>query len=77
MSIRLYLDGRYFDLETRRIMGIAFEITRAALRVSNQDDLAPEVIAEKIIELAKAGERDPDRLCDRALAFLREAPPSI
>ena len=70
-----YLDGQKFDSETKRIMGLAFEMTRAALRISNQDDLAPEIIATKTIELAKAGERDPDRLCDQALAGLR-APPA-
>jgi hypothetical protein len=46
-------------------------MTRAALRVSNQDDLAPEIIAKIIIEFARAGERDPERLCDQALANLR------
>jgi hypothetical protein len=75
MPITEYLDGHKFDLELRRIMGIAFEMTRATLRTSNQDDLAPEVIATKIIELAKAGERDPERLCDQVLAGLR-APPA-
>ena len=34
-----------------------------------------EAIAEKIIELAKAGERNPDLLWERALNNLREPPP--
>jgi hypothetical protein len=38
---------------------------------SYQDDIAPEIIAKKVIELAKGGERDPERLCDYALANLR------
>jgi hypothetical protein len=33
------------------------------------------LIAKKIIELAKAGERNPDLLCERALKDLRESPP--
>ena len=33
MSIIPYLDGFKFDLETKRIMGVAFEMTRAALRL--------------------------------------------
>jgi hypothetical protein len=66
-----YLDGQYFDPETKRIMGVAFEIARAALRLAGQDDFAPETIARKIIELAKAGERDPEQLCDRAMIALR------
>jgi hypothetical protein len=74
MPITIYLDGQYFDPETKRIMGVAFELTRAALRISNQDDLASEIIAESIIELTKAGERNPERLCDQTLASLREPP---
>jgi hypothetical protein len=74
MPITAYLEGQQFDLETRRVMGVAFELTRAALRFSNQDDLAPETIARKIIEPAKAGERDPEQLCDQALANLRLRP---
>jgi hypothetical protein len=36
-----------------------------------------EIIADKIIALAKAGERDPNRLCERALDGLRQSPPSV
>jgi hypothetical protein len=68
MPISSYLDGAQFDPETRRIMGLAFELTRAALRISNQDDIAPDIIAKKVIELTKGGERDPERICDYALA---------
>lgn len=35
-------------------------------------------IAKRIIELAKAGERDPDALCDQALSyFLRDPTMSV
>ena len=70
MPISSYLDGEQFDRETQRVMGLAFELTRAALRISNQDDIAPEIIAKKVIELAKGGERDPERICDYALVNL-------
>ena len=71
MPITIYLDDYKPDSETKRVMGLAFEMTRAALRVSNRDDLAPEIIAKIIIEFARAGERDPERLCDQTLANLR------
>jgi hypothetical protein len=74
VPISPYLDGQQLDTETKRIMGLAFELTRAALRISTQDDIAPETIAKKIIELAKGGERDPERLCDQALANFRSRP---
>jgi hypothetical protein len=34
----------------------------------------PEIIAKKVIELAKGGERDPERICDYALVNLRFRP---
>jgi hypothetical protein len=37
------------------------------LRLADRGDLANEVIAHKIMALAKAGERDPERLCDGVL----------
>jgi hypothetical protein len=40
-------------------------------------DLANEVVAHKVIALAKAGERDPERLCDGVLLELRRPPPQI
>jgi hypothetical protein len=56
-----YLDGHTFDSETVRLLGLAFEITRSALNVQ-EGDRAKKIIAKKLIELAKQGERDPDRL---------------
>ena len=77
MSITMFLDGQNFDPETRRVMGVAFEMTRTALRFADRHDLVVEVIASKIIELAKAGERNPDLLCERTLNDLRQPPPQI
>ena len=75
MPISIFLEGQKFDPETKRIMGVAFELTRAALRLVDRDDLAVAIIAKKIIELAKAGERNPDLLCEGALKDLRDDPP--
>jgi hypothetical protein len=71
MPIRPFLDGHKFDPETIRIMGLAFEIARVALGPTDRGDLANELVARKIIELAKAGERDPERLCDGVLEEFR------
>ena len=80
MPITPFLDGQKFDPEAKRVMGVAFEMTRAALRLTDRNDpiieiIAIEIIAKKIIELAKAGARNPDLLCERALKHLRESPP--
>ena len=61
------LDGFKFDPETKRIMGIAFEMICAALKYTNRPDIAHEALANRIIELAKNGVLDPDRLCERVL----------
>jgi hypothetical protein len=67
------LNGERFDLETTRVVGVAFEVARAALRAEERGDRTDELIAKHIIALAEAGERNADRLCDYALAKLREA----
>jgi hypothetical protein len=46
-------------------MGIAFETARAA--VKRPGDLTDEMIARTIIQLAKAGERNVEVLCEGAL----------
>jgi len=71
MSITPYLDGFDVDPETRRVLGVALEMTRVALGLEDQGDLANKIIAKQIIKLAKAGERNPDLLCEGALEELR------
>ena len=71
MPITQFLNGHRFDPETRRILGVAFEQVCAALRTGDCDDDVKQAIANKIIELAKTGERNPDLLCERALEDIR------
>jgi hypothetical protein len=74
MPIQLYLKTREFDPESVRVMGIAFECARAALHISTDDSMT-EAVATRIIELARAGERDSDKLCDFAITALTSPPP--
>jgi hypothetical protein len=67
MPIASYLRGTRFDNETRRVMGVAFEMVRVALGLVDQGYIANEIIAKHIIKLAETGERDPDILCELAL----------
>ena len=68
MPITPYLDGFEADTETKRVLGVAFEMTCVALRLAGRGgDLAREVIARRMIELAQAGERNPDILCETVL----------
>ena len=68
MSITTYLDDFDADLETKTVLGVALERTRVSLGL---DKFANGIIARRIVELAKAGERDPDLLCEGAIEKLR------
>ena len=69
MSITPYLDEFDADPETKRVLAVALEKTRVSLGLT--DDLADGIIARQIVELARAGERHPDVLCEGALKKLR------
>jgi hypothetical protein len=71
MPIKPFLGDHRVDPETARVMGLAFEMTRAALRLADRNDPATEMVAKNIIELANTGERDADRLCELALKDFR------
>ena len=75
MPITPFLDGEHFDAETKRVMGVAFESTIAALRLPDLSADVGALFLQKRIALAKAGEHNPDALCERALAELENAPP--
>ena len=72
MPITPYLNGARFDPGTKRVLGIAFELVCVALRIGDCDDDVKQAIATKLIELVKAGERNPDLLCERVLDEIRE-----
>jgi hypothetical protein len=69
MSITTYLDDFDADFEMKRVLGVALEMTRVSLGLV--DKFADGIIAKRIIELGKAGERNPDILCEGALKALR------
>jgi len=69
MSITAYLDGFDADLETKQVLCVALEKTRVSLGLA--DNFANGIIAKRLIELAKAGEHNPDLLCRGAIEQLR------
>jgi len=77
MPIRPHLNGQRFDPETIRVMGLAYEMALVALRLADRGDLANEVLAHRIMDLAKGGERDPERLCEGVLEEFRAPPPQV
>jgi len=71
MPIQPFLNSENFDLETTRVLGVAFELTCVGLQVGDCADDVKQAIANKIIALAKSGERNPDVLCEQVLKDIR------
>jgi hypothetical protein len=59
-----------FEPEMTHAMGVAFDDVCRALFVSPDARAVREAIADKIIEHARSGERDPDRLRDAVLRHI-------
>jgi hypothetical protein len=57
-----------FDDAAIRVMGEAYDKALAALHDQGQPTVVREALARRIIEIAKMGERDPDKIYKRALA---------
>jgi hypothetical protein len=64
--------GGAFDPEVVAIMSSAFSAVFADLRLSDRDDAVALRAARRIIELAAAGERDPERLRAATIRWVRE-----
>jgi len=62
-----FLKDSSFDSETTRAMGEAYDKTRKLLHDRGQPHLVQEVLARKVIDVARTGERDPDKICERVL----------
>ena len=65
------LQGRAYGPEDIKVMSTAFEGALNALGLMDRGDPLNELVARKIIEIAKTGERNPSRLRDRALKSLQ------
>ena len=72
VPIRRLLENQAFGPDEIRVLTTAFEDTLRTLRLADRADPATEIIARKIIELAQQGERDPDRLRERAIQSLSQ-----
>jgi hypothetical protein len=64
------VDRSVFDDSVTSVMGEAFDGACAKLHDNNLSELVREIIAERIIEAAKRGERDPQLLCSIAIASM-------
>jgi hypothetical protein len=71
MSIELHLPRDHaFGPEDVATLSSALEDTLRSLRLIDRIDPAVSMVAERLIQLAKHGERDSDRLREEALKSL-------
>jgi hypothetical protein len=80
MPMVALLSDAAFDSETTELLGAAFEAAwekvnaaGSALAEESEAALTRELLAKRIIELAKRGERNPDRLVESALDHLAKS----
>ena len=74
MAIYRLLKFSAFDPEEIACMTAAYEDALRGLQLANRQDPITELVAKKIIEVAQAGERSPDRLREKALSELGITP---
>jgi hypothetical protein len=68
---RLLEHNDAFSPEDVQILLGAFDDTVRALNLTDRERPLRMMVAKLIIEFAKEGERDPDRLCDLVVKSLR------
>jgi hypothetical protein len=74
MPIRRFLEpGAKFDPDDLTIMSEAFEAALRRLGPAGKAAKTREVLARRIIAVARRGERDREKMCTQALAATREA----
>jgi hypothetical protein len=71
MPIKRMLDSAAFDPAAVTALTNAYEAACASLRLIDRTDPLAEVVAKKIIEHARRGERDPIRLRELVLKDLQ------
>ena len=74
MTIRISRDQEQeiFEPNTIAALAAALKETLHQLRLVDRNDPAVTIIAKRIIELARQGERDPIRLRDEVIQSLRK-----
>ena len=67
MPIRALLDAGSFNPDDINMLVSVFEDALRELRLVDRNDPAANLVAQRIISLAREGERDPVRLRERAV----------
>jgi hypothetical protein len=72
MPLKPYLTEGVFEPPAISAMTAAYEAVCSSLGLVDRNDPITEIVARKVIEVAGAGELDPQRLCDLVLFSLAE-----
>jgi hypothetical protein len=70
MTVHRLIRNLAFSQDDIERLSAAYEEALRALHISDRDDPINQVIAQRIIEGARAGVRDPHELCKRAVKDL-------
>lgn len=70
MAIQNQLDSFAFGPEEIQYVAKAYDDALSALGLVSRDDPATRLLAKKIIEIARTGERDPLKISGRAIDTL-------
>jgi len=71
VAIYRLLQGAGFDEEAVKAMTTAYEAVLPELGLADRADPLTDLVARKIIALARTGERDPERLCELVVKEIR------
>ena len=71
MTMHRLLQTLAFDQDGIERLAVAYEDALRALEISDRTDRITEIIAQRIIEAARRGVRDPVDLCRMAIQDLR------
>ena len=75
MPIQRLLQEASFSPEEMRWLSSAYEAALQLLHLKDRTDPVCELVAAKVIQVYRTGERDPPRICARAIKELGIAIP--
>jgi hypothetical protein len=71
VAIYRLLQGGPYEQSVAKVMIEAYECACRELKLAgNLTDQLTEMVAQKIVEIAREGETDPDAICNRSLQEL-------
>jgi hypothetical protein len=66
-SVEQYFNGSVFDPQATHAMGEAFDLACQDMGIGGQPAVVKEIMAARIVQAARNGERDPHRLAANAM----------